>query len=66
MKEDLGRDTAQNRRAAPHRAHRTGRRRRWAVAATLLVLAGTATAGGLVLDRDPGPAPDPAPGAAPA
>ncbi|MFL6224574.1 MAG: hypothetical protein ACJ75K_17555 [Actinomycetes bacterium] len=66
MKEDLGRDTAQNRRAAPRRAHRTGRRRRWAVAATLLVLAGTATAGGLVLDRDPGPAPDPAPGAAPA
>ncbi|MFL6217480.1 MAG: hypothetical protein ACJ742_02760 [Actinomycetes bacterium] len=66
MKEDLGRDTAQNRRAAPHRAHRTGRRRRWAVAATLLVLAGTATAGGLVLDRDPGPDPDPAPGAAPA
>jgi hypothetical protein len=66
VKEDLGRDTAQNLRAAPHRAHRTGRRRRWAVAATLLVLAGTATAGGLVLDRDPGPAPDPAPGAAPA
>jgi hypothetical protein len=66
VKEDLGRDTAQNRRAAPRRAHRTGRRRRWAVAATLLVLAGTATAGGLVLDRDPGPAPDPAPGAAPA
>jgi hypothetical protein len=66
VKEDLGRDTAQNRRAAPRRAHRTGRRRRWAVAATLLVLAGTATAGGLVLDRDPGPDPDPAPGAAPA
>jgi hypothetical protein len=66
VKEDLGRDTAQNRRAAPRRAHRSGRRRRWAVAATLLVLAGTATAGGLVLDRDPGPAPDPAPGAAPA
>jgi hypothetical protein len=66
VKEDLGRDTAQNRRAAPRRAHRTRRRRRWAVAATLLVLAGTATAGGLVLDRDPGPDPDPAPGAAPA
>jgi hypothetical protein len=32
----------------------------------LLVLAGTATAGGVVLDRDPGPDPDPAPGAAPA
>jgi hypothetical protein len=66
VKEDLGRDTAQNRRAASRRAHRTRRRRRWAVAATLLVLAGTATAGGLVLDRDPGPDPDPAPGAAPA
>jgi hypothetical protein len=66
VKEDLGGDTAQNRRAAPRRAHRTRRRRRWAVAATLLVLAGTATAGGLVLDRDPGPDPDPAPGAAPA
>jgi hypothetical protein len=66
VKEDLGRDTAQNRRAAPRRAHRTGRRRRWAVAATLLVLAGTATAGGVVLDRDPVPDPDPAPGAAPA
>ena len=66
MKEDLGRDTAQNLRAAPHRAHRTGRRRRWAVAATLLVLAGTVTAGGVAVDRDPGPDPDPAPGAAPA
>ena len=61
MKEDLGRDTAQTRRAA---RRRTRRRRRWVVA--LLVLAGTATAGGVVLDRDPGPDPDPAPGAAPA
>ena len=52
---------AQTRRAA---RRRTRRRRRWVVA--LLVLAGTATAGGVVLDRDPGPDPDPAPGAAPA
>jgi hypothetical protein len=32
----------------------------------LLVLAGTVTAGGVAVDRDPGPDPDPAPGAAPA
>jgi hypothetical protein len=66
VKEDLGPDTAQaDGRASPGRARRTGRRRRRVVAATLLVLAGTATAGGLALDRDPGPDPVPAGGAAP-
>jgi hypothetical protein len=67
VKEDLGRDTARAEgRSARGRARRTGRRRRWVVAATVLVLAGTATVGGLALDRDPGPDPDPDPGAAPA
>jgi hypothetical protein len=69
VKEDRGPDTAQaDGRASRGRARRIGRRRRWVVAATLLVLAGTATAGGLALDPRPRPDPDPAggSGAAPA
>jgi hypothetical protein len=68
VKEDLGaRDPVRvdSRTARRRRARRTGRRR-WALVATGLVLAGSATAGGLALDRDPGPDGDPPPGAAPA
>ena len=68
MKEDIGaRDAVADGRAARRRrARRTGRRS-WALAATGLVLAGSAAAGGLAaLDRDPVPDGDPAPGPAPA
>jgi hypothetical protein len=68
VKEDIGaRDAAQEGRAARGRhARRSGRRRRWVLAATGLVLAGSATAGGLALDRDPAPDGDPVSGAGPA
>jgi hypothetical protein len=68
VKEDVGaRDAVQmGGRAARRSARRTGLRRRWVLAATGLVLAGSATAGGLALDRDPGPDADPVPGAGPA
>src|SRR5215218_8623925 len=57
------RDAVEDGRAA--RRRRTGRRR-WMLTVTGLVLAGSATAGGLaVLDRDPGPDGDPATGPAP-
>jgi hypothetical protein len=69
VKEDIGaRDAVQvdGRAAWRCRARRTGRRRRWVLAATGLVLAGSAAAGGLALDRDPAPDADPVPGAGPA
>jgi hypothetical protein len=69
VKEDLERrgPARTDGRAARGRARRrSGRRRRWLLAAAGLVLAGGATAGGLALDRDPGPGGGPAPGAAPA
>jgi len=69
VKEDIGaRDAVQvdGRAARRRRARRTGRRRRWVLAATGLVLAGSAAAGGLALDRDPAPDADPVPGAGPA
>jgi hypothetical protein len=68
VKEDVGaRDAAQEGRAARGRhARRTGRRRRWVLAATGLVVFGSATVGGLALDRDPAPDGDPVLGAGPA
>jgi hypothetical protein len=68
VKEDIGARAAVqvDGRAARRRARRSRLRRRWVLAATGLVLAGSATAGGLALDRDPAPDADPAPGAGPA
>jgi hypothetical protein len=66
VKEDIGARGAvqlDGRAARRRRARRTGRRR-LVLVATCLVLAGSATAGGLALDRDPAPDADPVRGAA--